>query len=196
MTIIQALRADAKHYNYSNGKRWYTHAGFWVGAAYRFGHMVGNLKFPPLRIILLTGHYIINFPLRFLLHVDLGRRSKIGHGLCMHHPQNIIIPSESALGNDVTIYQEVTLGRGPVPGLPKIGNSVILYSGAKVLGGITVGDDCEIGANVVLTKNVPSHSVVSVAPARAIPKDTIERIQSGRQTAQSDESPAGSRSRT
>jgi serine O-acetyltransferase len=181
MTMFQALRADAKHYNYSNGKRWFGHTGFWVVATYRFGHWAGNLRFKLLGFLLLIVYYIVNFPVRFVLHVDLPRRARIGGGLCLHHPQNIIVPSETAIGEDVTIYQEVTIGRGPTPGLPQIGGKVVMYAGAKVLGGVEIGDDCEIGANVVVTKDVPSHSVVAVAPSRAIPKATIEIVRNGGQ---------------
>jgi len=187
MTTYQKLRADAEHYNYANGKRWYGHAGFWVGAIHRFGHMAGGVKFGPVRFLLLTFYFVVAAPVRFVLHVDIPRRARIGPGLCMHHPQNIIVPGDVVIGEDATIYQEVTIGRGPTAGVPTIGDRVVIYAGAKVLGGVEIGDDCEIGANVVVTKDIPSYSVVSTPPARAIPRPMIERVRKGRKR-DSDES--------
>lgn len=180
MTTLQQLRADAKHYNYANGKRWHRHLGFWAGAIYRFGHMAGAVSFAPAKFVLLGLYVAASAPIRSMWHVNLPRHAKIGPGLCMHHPQNIIVPSSSTIGENVTIYQEVTIGRGPSAGVPTIGDRVVIYAGAKILGGITIGDDCEIGANVVVTKDVPPRSVVTAAPTRAIPKDTIERLRRGR----------------
>jgi len=180
MTLLQKLRADARHYNYTNGERWYCHPGFWVGAIHRFGHMAGNIGFAPLRAILLFLYVIFAAPVRLVLHVSLPRRTQIGPGFCMHHPQNIIVPDNSILGTDITIYQEVTIGRGPAPGVPILGDRVVIYAGAKVLGGIKLGDDCEIGANVVITKDVPPHTVMSQPPPRGIPKETIERMRKRR----------------
>jgi serine O-acetyltransferase len=177
LTVLQKLRADARHYQYANGAQWYGHWGFWIGAVYRWGHWAGSIRFPLARFIALIPYVAASFPIRVLMHVNLLRQAKIGPGLCMHHPQNIILPSDSVLGADVTIYQEVTIGRGPVPGVPRIGNRVVIYAGAKVLGGITIGDDCEIGANVVVTRDIPPNCVVSTAPIRAIPKATIVRLR-------------------
>jgi serine O-acetyltransferase len=183
MTTLQQLRADAHHYNYADGKRWYRHVGFWVGATYRFGHMATATSFAPLKFVLLVAYVAFSAPIRSMLHVNIPRHAQIGPGFCMHHPQNIIIPSAAVIGRDVTIYQEVTIGRGPSMGVPTIGDRVVIYAGAKILGGLTVGDDCEIGANVVVTKDIPPRSVVSAAPTRAIPKDTIERVRQGRRNA-------------
>lgn len=179
-TFLHTLRADAEHYTYANGKRWYTHLGFWVGATYRFGHLAGEVPFAPLKFLMLVAYVLVSMPIRVVMHVNIPRQVEIGPGFCMHHPQNIIFPGEAILGRNVTIYQEVTIGRGPNPGVPRIGDRVSLYAGSKVLGGVTIGDDCEIGANVVITRNIPARSVVAPPPARAIPKVLIERMRRGR----------------
>lgn len=178
MTFLHLLRADAKHYNYENGERWYRHSGFWVGAVYRFGHLAGTAAWP-LRFPLWSIYVLAATAIRAVLHVDIPRHARIGPGFCMHHPQNILLSSDATVGCDVTIYQEVTIGRGPIPGIPTLGDRVVVYAGARILGGVTVGDDCEIGANVVITKDVPPGSVASSAPVRAIPKGTIERLRHG-----------------
>jgi serine O-acetyltransferase len=64
----------------------------------------------------------------------------------------------------------VTIGTGPTPGTPKIGKNVDIYVGARVLGGIVVGDGSMVGANCVVTRNVPPRSVILAAPNRIIPR--------------------------
>ena len=97
----------------------------------------------------------------------------IGPGLRIHHFGGIIIRSGTVLGEGCTLYQGVTLGDlGGWGGAPRIGNRVLIGAGAKVLGGIQVGDQCRIGANaVVLTTIPPDHNAVGV-PAVAKPRST------------------------
>lgn len=87
---------------------------------------------------------------------------KIGKRLFFHHGFSSMVSAES-IGDDVHIYQQVTVGNGK-GGTPKIGNNVYIYPGAKVFGGITIGDDVIIGANSVVMRDVPSHSVVVGVP--------------------------------
>jgi serine O-acetyltransferase len=75
------------------------------------------------------------------------------------------------VGDDVTIYQGVTLGGtslDPVKRHPTVGNRVTIGAGAKVLGAITIGDDSRIGANAVVVKSVPPNSVVVGVPGQII----------------------------
>jgi len=77
------------------------------------------------------------------------------------HPYGIVISSWSTLGEDVVIGQQVTIGnKNGVFAAPRIGNRVYIAAGAKVFGDITVGDDVIIGANAVVTKDVPSNVIV------------------------------------
>lgn len=86
------------------------------------------------------------------------------------HPANVTIGPGVEIGEDCLIFQDVTLATGYIPGTPKIGNNVDIYVGARVLGGIEVGDGSMIGANCVVTKSVPPGSIVLVAPSRVIPR--------------------------
>lgn len=78
------------------------------------------------------------------------------------------------MGENCQIYQQVTIGNNG--GIPTIGNNVEICAGAKVIGPITIGDDVVIGANSVVTKNIPSHSVVVGIPAKIIKtRDSIDQ---------------------
>lgn len=78
------------------------------------------------------------------------------------------------MGENCQIYQQVTIGNNG--GIPTIGNNVEICAGAKVIGPITIGDDVVIGANAVVTKNIPSHSVVVGSPAKIIKtRDSIDQ---------------------
>lgn len=78
------------------------------------------------------------------------------------------------MGENCQIYQQVTIGNNR--GIPTIGNNVVICAGAKVIGPITIGDDCVIGANAVVTKDIPSHSIVVGIPAKIIKtRDSIDQ---------------------
>src|SRR5262245_33773129 len=164
------MRADMKHYEDAGG--YYKCRGFWVTATYRFGHWARSLPSAPARLFALGIHKAAALPFRLLWNVTIPTTAKIGSGLCLHHPFNIIITATTSIGDNCTIYQDLTLGLGPLPGVPRLGNNVTIFAGAKLIGGITVGDDAEIGANVVVSRDVEPGAVVAPPPARVIPRET------------------------
>ena len=169
--MFENLRRDAARYASLGG--WYSNPGFWIGAVYRLGVWGDSLPAALLRIPVRILYRLARFPLRHSFNVDIWASrggAKIGAGLCLIHPNNIVIASGIEIGSDCLIFHEVTLGTGPAPGLPKIGNNVDIYVGARILGGVTVGDHSMIGANCVVTRNVPSGSVVLAAPSQVIPR--------------------------
>ena len=130
-----------------------------------------------LRLPVWVIYRVARLPLR-LFGVDLWAGpggARIGAGLCLIHPTNIVIGGGVDVGEDCLIFHEVTLGTGPVPGVPKIGKNVDIYVGARVLGGVVVGDGSMIGANCVVTRDVPAGSVVVPAPNRVIPRSFISK---------------------
>lgn len=96
--------------------------------------------------------------------------AQIGPGLCLMHSTGIVIGPSVRIGRGLRIYQNVTLGDGSTPGQPVVGDDVTIGAGACVLGGITVGDRAVIGANAVVTKDVPADHVATGAPAVSRPR--------------------------
>jgi len=94
----------------------------------------------------------------------------IGAGLCIMHSTGIVIGPDVVIGTGLRIYQNVTIGDGSRPGQPRIGDDVSIGAGACLLGPITVGDRVVIGANAVVTRDVPADSVATGAPATFRPR--------------------------
>jgi serine O-acetyltransferase len=178
--MFESIRADAKRYTShanSHALSWALYPGFWITLTYRFGHWGKTRRFLPLKLAVYILHRIMAMPWRTNKSVYIPPECKIGPGLRMVHPQNIWIPPRSVIGAGVSIYQEVTLGTGPQPGVPTIGNDVMIFPGAKILGGIHVGDHVYIGANAVLTKDAPDYSTVSAPLSRVIPANMAQGVR-------------------
>lgn len=97
-------------------------------------------------------------------------KCKIGKNIHFMHLDGVTIGSGVIIGDNCTIYQQVTLGKEKEK-FPIIGNNVTIYSGAKVIGNVKVGNNAIIGANAVVTKDVPDNCVAVGIPARIIKKD-------------------------
>jgi serine O-acetyltransferase len=121
---------------------------------------------------------LVNHLARFLTTIDIHPGAKIGRRFFLDHGYSVI--GESAeIGDDVTIYQHVTLGgTNPTNGVggkrhPTLRNGVLISSGAQVLGPVEVGEGAKVGANSVVTKDVAPNSTVVGIPARPVPVDTV-----------------------
>lgn len=147
----------------------------------------GRLEFLVYRIFALNWHAVRLYRLsrrsppavaqlllgvcRLLCGVDIVLGAEIGDGLVIMHGHGIVIGEGAKLGHDCAIFQQVTIGQdGNVDGWPTIGNHVTIYAGAKVFGSITIGDGARIGANAVVTADVPPGAVMVGVPARNIAK--------------------------
>jgi serine O-acetyltransferase len=98
----------------------------------------------------------------------------VGPGLCITHFGGIYVYNKARIGSNFTVDQEVLLGktmRGTFKGAPTIGDNVYLAPGSKILGKVRVGDHAAVGANCVVTKDVPDHAVAVGVPARVISND-------------------------
>lgn len=106
---------------------------------------------------------------RFVTGIEIHPGAKIGKRLFIDHGMGVVIGETAVIGDDVLLYQGVTLGgTGIEKGKrhPTIGNNVVIGTGAKVLGNITIGDNSYIGANAVVIKDVPHNSTVVGVPGR------------------------------
>ena len=103
--------------------------------------------------------------------IEIHPGATIGKRLFIDHGFGVVIGETAIIGDDVTIYQGVTLGgTGKETGKrhPTIGNNVFIGSGAKVLGNITVGNDVKIGANSVVLKDIPNRATVVGVPGKIV----------------------------
>ncbi|MDA8212874.1 MAG: serine O-acetyltransferase [Clostridia bacterium] len=113
---------------------------------------------------------------RFATGIEIHPGAKIGEGLFIDHGSGVVIGETAEIGDNVTIYQGVTLGgTGKEKGKrhPTIGNNVVISAGAKVLGSFKVGDDSKIGAGSVVVKPVPPKSTVVGVPGKVVVRDGI-----------------------
>ena len=108
---------------------------------------------------------------RFFTQIEIHPGATIGEGLFIDHGAGVVIGETAEIGNNVTLYQGVTLGgTGKEKGKrhPTIGNNVVISAGAKVLGSFKVGDNVRIGAGSVVLKEVPPGSTVVGVPGRIV----------------------------
>ncbi len=114
---------------------------------------------------------------RFVTGIEIHPAATIGKGLFIDHGMGVVVGETSVIGDNVTLYQGVTLGgTGKERGKrhPTIGKDVVIGAGAKVLGNITVGGDVMIGANAVVIKDVPADSTVVGIPGRIVKKEGMD----------------------
>jgi serine O-acetyltransferase len=108
---------------------------------------------------------------RLLTGIEIHPGAQIGHRLFIDHGMGVVIGETAVVGDDVTLYQGVTLGgTGKEKGKrhPTIGNGVVVGTGAKVLGNITVGDNCRVGAGSVVLRTIPDNSTIVGVPGHIV----------------------------
>ena len=143
--------------------------GAWALALHRVAHWLFGLR-------LYFIARVVNHLSRFLTAIDIHPGATIGRNFFIDHGF-VVIGETAVIGDDVTIYQCVTLGgTDPANGVagkrhPTLEDGVIIGSGAQVLGPITVGRRARVGANAVVTRDVPEGATMVGIPARPIPVD-------------------------
>jgi serine O-acetyltransferase len=111
---------------------------------------------------------------RAITQIEIHPGAKIGEGLFIDHGAGVVIGETAEIGNNVTIYQGVTLGgTGKEKGKrhPTIGDNVVISTGAKILGSFKVGENSKIGAGSVVLKPVPPNSTVVGVPGKVVIRD-------------------------
>ncbi|MBI5554689.1 MAG: serine O-acetyltransferase [Elusimicrobia bacterium] len=120
--------------------------------------------------LLLLARFVSQFG-KFLTGIEIHPRAKIGHNFFIDHGMSVVIGETAEIGDNVTIYQGVTLGgTGKEKGKrhPTIGHNVVIGAGAKILGNIHIGNNVKIGANAVVLKSVPDDSTVVGVPGEIV----------------------------
>ena len=139
-----------------------TYSGLHVLCVHRIAHPLEKVGVPVLPRLLMT-------IARMVTGIEIHPAATIGRGLFIDHGMGVVIGETANIGNDVTLFQGVTLGgTGKERGKrhPTIGDRVVIGTGAKVLGNIRIGNDVMIGANAVVLRDVPDHSTVVGVPGR------------------------------
>jgi serine O-acetyltransferase len=111
---------------------------------------------------------------RLFTGIEIHPAAELGRRLFIDHGMGTVIGETAIVGDDVTLYQGVTLGgTGKEKGKrhPTLGDKVVIGSGAKVLGNITIGDNCRIGAGSVVLRNVPANSTIVGVPGHIVLRD-------------------------
>ena len=145
------------------------------GAKAVFFHKIAN--FFAIAKFHLVARIISQFS-RFLTGIEIHPKANIGKNLFIDHGMGVVIGETSEIGDNVTIYHMVTLG-GISPSVnsneqrnikrhPTLKDNVVVGSGAQILGPVTVGKNAKIGANAVVTKDVPENAVMVGIPAKNV----------------------------
>lgn len=111
---------------------------------------------------------------RWLTQIEIHPGAKIGEGLFIDHGSGVVIGETAEIGDNVTLYQGVTLGgTGKEKGKrhPTIGNNVVISAGAKVLGSFTIGDNARVGAGSVVLKEIPPNCTVVGVPGSIVKRE-------------------------
>lgn len=106
--------------------------------------------------------------------VEIHPAAKIGKGFFIDHGTGVVIGETTIIGDNVTLYQGVTLGgTGKETGKrhPTLGSNIMVGSGAKILGSVTIGDNCRIAAGAVVLSDIPANSTAVGVPARVVRRD-------------------------
>ena len=121
---------------------------------------------------------------RFLTGIEIHPGAKIGEGFFIDHGMGVVIGETSEIGDNVTLYQGVTLGgtsHQRTKRHPTLGNNVVVGVGAQLIGDITIGDNSKVGAGSVVVTSVPANATVVGIPGRVVAvrnpdTDTVERL--------------------
>ena len=138
---------------------------FWMRTCkYSKEHRLLRLLFYPIARVILRH-------LSYKFGISIPPETKIGEGFYIGHFGGIVVNSKATIGNNCNISHCVTIGqsnRGKNKGYPTIGNNVYIGPGAKIIGSINIGNNVAIGANCVVTKDIPDNAVVVGIPAKII----------------------------
>lgn len=168
MTLLSTLREDLRnarsHDPAARGdvENALVYSGLHAIWSYRLAHRMWSV--PALR----GAARVLSQLTRLLTGIEIHPGATIGRRFFIDHGMGVVIGETTEIGDDVMIYHGVTLGgRSLEPGKrhPTLGNRVTVGAGAKILGPVNVGDDSAVGANAVVTHDIPAESIATGIPA-------------------------------
>ena len=149
------------HYVFSPGFR-YT---FWMRlCAYLHAHRVWRMSLFPFA-------WLMYYHLQLRFGIAISYKMNVGRGLYIGHHGGIVTNENAVIGNNCNLSHDVTIGvtrRGERKGVPTIGDNVYIGPGARIIGKVHIGDHAAVGANCVVTKDVPDYGVVVGIPGKVI----------------------------
>jgi len=183
MSLITSIRKDIKAaFDHDPAARsileiLLAYPGFHARQFHRLAHTLFRWHVPVLP-------RLISHISRFLTGIEIHPGAKIGDGLFIDHGMGVVIGETSEIGDNVTLYQDVTLGgtsHQRTKRHPTLGNNVVVGVGAQLIGAITIGDNSKVGAGSVVINSVPANATVVGVPGRVVTMrnpdtDTVERL--------------------
>jgi len=183
MSLISSIRKDIKAaFDHDPAAKntlevLLAYPGFHARQFHRLAHTLYNWHIPVLP-------RLISHISRFLTGIEIHPGAKIGDGLFIDHGMGVVIGETSEIGDNVTLYQGVTLGGTSLQKAkrhPTLGNNVVVGVGAQVIGAITIGENTKVGAGSVVINSVPANATVVGVPGRVVTvrnpdTDTVERL--------------------
>ena len=149
---------------HSSFELFFNYPGLWALFFHRIAHAIYNkgLRFLPRFISAIS---------LFLTTIDIHPAATFGRRVFIDHGVGVVIGETAIIGDDVIIYQQVTLGgvsTSKGKRHPTLGNNVVIGAGSKILGNIEIGENSKVGANSVVVKNVPADCTAIGIPARVL----------------------------
>ena len=145
--------------------------GFQAVLAHRFLHKLWNQPIKALRPFAQFLARLFQYWIKILTNIEIHPSAKIGNNFFIDHGSGVVIGETTIIGDDVVLYQGVTLGGVSTKKEkrhPTLGSNIVIGAGAKILGNIHIGDFVQVGANSVVVRDVPSHSTVVGIPGKII----------------------------
>ncbi len=183
MQLIRNIRADIQavfDHDPAVKNVWevlFAYPGFHARQFHRLAHTLWHWRIP------FFPRYISHIS-RFLTGIEIHPGAEIGKGFFIDHGMGIVIGETSQIGDNVLLYQGVTLGgtsQQKKKRHPTLGNNVVVGTGAKLIGAITIGDNSKVGAGSVVINSVPPNATVVGVPGRVVEirnpdTDIVERL--------------------
>jgi len=189
MSLKELIKSDLSRFTQTyelRGQPFSARRIFWESMIFKAGFQAALLYRISHRLFQKGWVYLPWFLSRFSLAItgaEIEFNAQIGPGLMIAHPVGIVVGRGTVIGSEATLFQGVTFGvkswhPEAIGKFPRVGNQCYFFAGAAVLGEVTVGDNCVVGAHAVLTSDLPDGGLALGVPAKVYPNKGKEAILS------------------